>query len=67
VLLPINTPEDKLFTTGLISPPWVWWIAHLALGTTIGLVYVLLDRRAPAMAMPNRLQPLSGEPAEKVA
>jgi hypothetical protein len=45
----------------------VWWIAHLALGTTIGLVYVLLDRRAPAMAMPNRLQPVSGEPAEKAA
>jgi len=45
VFLPINTPEDRLFTTGAISPPWVWWIAHLVLGTTIGLVYVLLGKR----------------------
>ena len=67
VLLPINTPEDRLFTTGLISPLWVWWIAHLALGTTIGLVYMLLDRRAPATAMPNRLQSFSRDLPKKVA
>jgi hypothetical protein len=65
VFLPINTPEDRLFTTGLISPLWVWWIAHLALGTTIGLVYMLLDRRAPAMAMPNRLQVVPPGPAKE--
>jgi uncharacterized membrane protein YagU involved in acid resistance len=52
VLLPINTPEDKLFTTATISPPWVWWLAHLALGTTIGLVYLLLEPRRPVVAMP---------------
>jgi uncharacterized membrane protein YagU involved in acid resistance len=67
VLLPINTPEDRLFTTGLISPQWVWWIAHLALGTTIGLVYVLLDRRVPAVAMPDRLQAVPSALAKKVA
>jgi hypothetical protein len=50
VFLPINAPENRLFTTGLISPPWVWWIAHLALGTTIGLVYVVLERRLPVAA-----------------
>jgi hypothetical protein len=61
VFLPINTPEDKLFTTGLISPPWVWWVAHLALGTTIGLVYTLLERRAPAVAMPYRVQAVAVE------
>lgn len=66
VFLPINTPEDKLFTTGLISPQWVWWIAHLALGTTIGLVYVLLDRRQAATAMPQA-QPKLGPPLDKAA
>jgi hypothetical protein len=24
LFIPINTPEDRLFTTGLISPQWVW-------------------------------------------
>lgn len=67
VLLPINTPEDRLFTTGLISPQWVWWIAHLALGTTIGLVYMLLERRAPALAMRNRTQVIPAGPAKKAA
>jgi uncharacterized membrane protein YagU involved in acid resistance len=67
VFLPINTPEDRLFTTGLISPPWVWWIAHLALGTTIGLVYVLLERRAPAIAMRSRAQVVPVGSAKKAA
>src|SRR4051794_6542605 len=67
VFLPISTPEDRLFTTGLISPPWVWWIAHLALGTTIGLVYMLLDRRVPATAIPHRLQVVLAGPAKKGA
>ena len=58
VFLPINTPEDRLFTTGAISPWWVWWIAHLALGTTIGLVYLLLERRLP-VAMQGRVREMS--------
>jgi uncharacterized membrane protein YagU involved in acid resistance len=56
VFLPINTPEDKLFITGLINPQWVWWISHLALGTTMGLVYLLLARRRPAVAMAHGAQ-----------
>jgi hypothetical protein len=67
VFLPINTPEDRLFTSGLISPLWVWWIAHLALGTTIGLIYTLLQRRAPALAIPYRANAVPVEPAKKVA
>src|SRR4051794_32461138 len=67
VFLPISTPEDRLFTTGLISPLWVWWIAHLALGTTIGLVYVLLERRAPAIATRSRAQVVPAGPAKKAA
>jgi hypothetical protein len=67
VFLPINTPEDRLFTSGLISPLWVWWVAHLALGTTIGLVYMVLNRRVPAMAIPHRLQVVPAGPAKKGA
>src|SRR3954454_9348004 len=67
VFLPINTPEDRLFTTSLISPLWVWWIAHLALGTTIGLVYMLLERRASAIEMPNGAQVVPARPTTKVA
>lgn len=55
VFLPINPPEDKLFTTSAISPPWVWWLAHVALGTTLGLVYVLLSRRQLAAPAPHRI------------
>ena len=67
VFLPINTPEDKLFTTSLINPQWVWWISHLALGTTIGLVYLLLERRRPAIAMAHGAQAMPEVPVEKAA
>jgi len=67
VFLPINTPEDRLFTTGLINPQWVWWISHLALGTTIGLVYLLLQRRWSAIAMAHGAQAMSEVPVEQAA
>jgi hypothetical protein len=67
VFLPINAPEDRLFTTGLISPPWVWWIAHLALGTTIGLVYMLFERRALALVTSNRAHVAPAGPVEHAA
>jgi uncharacterized membrane protein YagU involved in acid resistance len=67
VFLPINTPDDKLFTTSLINPQWVWWISHLTLGTTIGLVYVLLERRRPATAMPHGAQAMRELPFEEAA
>jgi predicted cobalt transporter CbtA len=52
VFLPINTPEDKLFATNMISPQWVWWVAHVVLGTTAGLVYLLFAQRRLA-AVPS--------------
>ena len=54
VTLPISKPEDTLFTTGIVSPQWVWWLAHLALGTGIGLGYVLFRGRL-AVALPRRV------------
>ena len=38
-ILPLNQGESDLFTTGLVSPQWVWWLAHAVLGMTAGLVY----------------------------
>jgi hypothetical protein len=56
VFLPINTPADKLFTTNMISPQWVWWVAHLVLGTTAGLVYLLFaQRRLAAVPRPHHV------------
>ncbi len=37
-ILPLNDGEARLFTTDLISPQWVWWVAHAAYGVTAGLV-----------------------------
>jgi hypothetical protein len=56
VLLPINSPNDRLFTTSMISSQWVWWVAHLALGMTLGLAYVLLGRRQFALGAPYRAE-----------
>jgi hypothetical protein len=39
VVLPLNAGEARLFTTDLVSPQWVWWVAHAALGMTAGIVY----------------------------
>jgi lauroyl/myristoyl acyltransferase len=55
VFLPINTPEERLFTTSMISPEWVWWVAHVALGMTLGLVYLLFGQRQLAAPAPQRL------------
>jgi hypothetical protein len=58
VLLPLYTPNDRLFTTSMISPQWVWWVAHVALGMTAGLVYLLFGRRQLAAAGEGRLHEL---------
>jgi uncharacterized membrane protein YagU involved in acid resistance len=57
LFLPINTPQDRLFTTSMINPQWVWWVAHVTLGTTLGLVYVLVGQRWLATFAPQRLRP----------
>jgi hypothetical protein len=43
-ILPLNGGEARLFTTSLVSPQWVWWLAHAVLGMTAGLVYALATR-----------------------
>ena len=54
-ILPLNAGEDDLFTKDLVSPQWVWWLAHGVLGMTAGLVYdvarrLVLQPPAPAVA-----------------
>jgi uncharacterized membrane protein YagU involved in acid resistance len=67
VLLPINTPEDRLFTTSMISPQWVWWVAHVALGMTAGLFYLLVGQRQFAAPAPHRLEELREPRAQRAA
>ena len=67
VFLPINTPEDRLFTTSMISPQWVWWVAHAALGTTLGLVYLRFGQWQLAVRAPHRLHDLRKPHVDKVA
>lgn len=43
-ILPLNEGEDDLFTTSLVSPAWVWWLAHAVLGMTAGMVFVVARR-----------------------
>jgi hypothetical protein len=67
VLLPINTPEDRLFITSMISPQWVWWVAHVALGMTAGLFYLLVGQRQLAEPAPHRLEELREPRAHRAA
>lgn len=53
VLLPIHSPEDRLFTADAVSPQWVWWVAHAALGMTAGVVYDVARR----LGRPERTTP----------
>lgn len=67
VLLPINTPNDQLFTTSMISPQWVWWVAHVALGMTAGLFYLLLGRRLLGEPLPHRVHDVGEVHVHKAA
>jgi hypothetical protein len=67
VFLPINTPNDRLYTTSLTSPQWVWWVAHAALGLTAGVVYQLLRRRQLGAAAPQLLRDVREPHVDKAA
>lgn len=45
VVLPLNEGEDELFTTDLVSPQWVWWLAHAVLGMTAGVYHDIVVRK----------------------
>ncbi len=39
--------EADLFTTSLVSPQWVWWLAHAVLGMTAGVAFDVARRVLP--------------------
>jgi len=52
---PASARFDKvLFTHSLVSPLWVWWIAHAALGMTASLVYDVA-RQGIAGGLPTQM------------
>jgi hypothetical protein len=51
----------------MISPPWVWWVSHVALGMTAGLVYLLFGQRQLAERVPHRLREVGEQHVHKAA
>ncbi len=48
-ILPLRgAPEKYLFTKTIVSPQWVWWLAHGVLGMTAGIVFWALNGRSAA-------------------
>jgi hypothetical protein len=43
-ILPLRDSTKELFTTSMISPMWVWWVAHGLYGLTLGTAYVAVRR-----------------------
>jgi hypothetical protein len=58
-ILPLRRDrEADLFTQSVVSPAWVWWLAHAVLGMTAGMVFdvarrLLLDEKPRASARPE--------------
>jgi uncharacterized membrane protein YagU involved in acid resistance len=50
LILPLNDGEAELFTKDLVSPQWVWWLAHAVLGMTAGIFYLTVRRRLRGQA-----------------
>jgi hypothetical protein len=56
-ILPLRTSTKALFTTSMVSPQWVWWLAHALLGMTAGTFYVAVSRaRTLPLARTPRLR-----------
>jgi hypothetical protein len=43
-ILPLRDSTKTLFTTSIVSPQWVWWLAHGLFGMALGIVYVAVRR-----------------------
>ena len=44
VVLPLNEEEARMLTSDTVAPQWVWWLAHVAFGITLGVVFARLIR-----------------------
>jgi len=50
-ILPLRDSTKVLFTTSMVSPQWVWWLAHGILGMTAGAIYAVVSHgRLPVVA-----------------
>jgi hypothetical protein len=64
-ILPLRDSTKALFTTSMVSPQWVWWLAHGLFGLTVGMVYAAVRR---ARLRPSaRVSPRAREDAPRVA
>lgn len=63
-ILPLRTSTKALFTTSIVSPQWVWWLAHALLGMTAGIFYVAVSR---ARSLPLARTPRLREDAPRAA
>ena len=43
-ILPLNAGEADLFITDIVSPQWVWWLAHAVMGMFAGIYYLMVRR-----------------------
>ena len=59
-ILPLRSNrEAQLFTGTVVSPAWVWWLAHAVLGMTAGMVFDVARRLVGAPRGERR--PVLGE------
>jgi len=59
-ILPLRSDaEARLFTTSVVSPQWVWWLAHGLLGMTAGVVFDVARRLLPTTSEPATVHDLS--------
>jgi hypothetical protein len=63
-ILPLRDSTKALFTTSLVSPQWVWWLAHGIFGITLGAVYVAARAGGRPLA---RVTPMRGEETRRAA
>jgi hypothetical protein len=54
-ILPLRDSTEVLFTRSLVSPQWVWWVAHAVLGMSAGAVFAAaVGTRAPVAIQQRR-------------
>jgi hypothetical protein len=58
-ILPLRRDrEADLFTQSLVSPQWVWWLAHGVLGMTAGVAFGVARRLLSPKSTPAKLHDL---------
>lgn len=56
-ILPLAVEGDPLFTSGVVAPQEVWWIAHALFGATLGTatdLWIRWTRPPPVVLRPSK-------------